>query len=313
MMGKAESLKAESRNPEDAAARHSMRDPRSGSRIRFRLSAFRLSAFTPMFLALCHAGCAHESDPGAASVAQPASESDPFAADYVETIRGTAVEFDMVWVEAGGFWIGRTEVTWNEFLPYCDFDRSQAAPPGVDAVSKPSKPLDVSPYDHDWGKGRRPAVGVSWNAAKQYCRWLSLNTGHTYRLPTEQEWAIACGAGGHEPLAEHAWFAANSGGMTQEVGRKRSNALDLHDMLGNLWEYCDNPWDPADPDRAVLRGGSWKDGPEQVTPTARLRFDNDWTLADPNVPPGVWWVPDGDHLGLRVLRAGPGAAAEEEP
>ena len=75
-------------------------------------------------------------------------------------------------------------------------------------------------------------------------------------------------------------------------------------MLGNLWEYCANPWDPSEPDRAVLRGGAWKDPAATVSPMSRLRFDNDWILADPNVPAGIWWVPDGDHLGFRVLRPG---------
>jgi formylglycine-generating enzyme required for sulfatase activity len=227
------------------------------------------------------------------------------AGDYTETIRGSDVSFDMVWIEDGGFWIGRTEVTWDEFLLYCDFDRAGAVPPGVDAVSKPSVLLDWTPFDRDWGAGQRPAVGMSWNAARKYCEWLSLNTGREYRLPTEQEWELACGTGGAGPLADRAWFAETSVGMTMEVGLKAPNEHGLHDMLGNLWEYCANPWDPAEPERAVLRGGSWWDPAERVTPTERLAFEADWTLDDPNFPPGVWWVPAGELLGLRVLRPGP--------
>ena len=79
--------------------------------------------------------------------------------DYAETIRGTDVTFDMVWVPEGQFWIGRTEVTWDEFLLYCDFD-AQGVPPGADAVSKPSRPLDWTPYDRDWGVGRRPGASL---------------------------------------------------------------------------------------------------------------------------------------------------------
>ncbi|RMH03322.1 MAG: hypothetical protein D6702_06360 [Planctomycetota bacterium] len=218
-----------------------------------------------------------------------------------QRIRGSEVGFDLIEVPEGGFWIGRTEVTWDEYLLYCDFEREGAAPPGADAVSKPSKPLDWTPYDRDWGAGRRPAVGMSWNAARKYCEWLSLNTGRHFRLPTEEEWALACGRGGDGPLTDRAWYAENSGGMTQEVGRLAPNERGLYDMLGNLWEYCADAWSPEEPERPVLRGGSWKDPAERVTPEARLRFDDDWTLEDPNFPPGVWWIPGGDHLGFRVL------------
>ena len=127
-------------------------------------------------------------------------------------------------------------------------------------------------------------------------------TGDTYRLPTEAEWALACGQGGYEPLHEHAWYTENSDEMTHEAAQKAPNRHGLYDMLGNLWEYCHNPFSDDDPERAVLRGGSWADDAVEVTPVNRLRFDDDWVLADPNVPPGVWWVPDGEHLGFRVLR-----------
>ncbi|MFH0945410.1 MAG: SUMF1/EgtB/PvdO family nonheme iron enzyme [Planctomycetota bacterium] len=234
----------------------------------------------------------------------PPAQQPPVNRDYTETIQGSAVTFDMVWVEPGGFWIGKTEVTWDEFLLYCDFEASGTIPPGVDAVSKPSKPLDWTPYDRDWGAGRRPAVGRSWNSAKKYCQWLSLNAGHEYRLPTEEEWGLACGSGGSGPLDDRAWYSAVCGEKTEEVGLKAPNEFGLHDMLGNLWEYCNNPFDPAEPEQAVLRGGAWIEPAVSVTATSRLAFDDDWTLEDPNFPPGVWWVPGGHHLGLRVLRQG---------
>ncbi|MCB9868293.1 MAG: SUMF1/EgtB/PvdO family nonheme iron enzyme [Planctomycetes bacterium] len=227
--------------------------------------------------------------------------SAPPRPNRVEKIRGTDVTFELVWVPEGRFWIGRTEVTWDEYLQYCDFDKAGRAPPGVDAISKPSRPLDdVAPFDRDWGVGRRPAVGMSWNAAKQYCAWLSRNTGRHFRLPTETEWLLACGVRPRD-MTEVAWCAANSGKMTQPVASKRANALGIHDMFGNLWEYCADPFDPRQPDRAALRGGCWEDPPERIDPRNRLRFDPTWVLDDPNVPPGRWWVPEGNHLGFRVL------------
>lgn len=241
---------------------------------------------------------------GGCGTRAPRQERAP-RASYTETIRGTDIRFDMVWIEEGGFWIARTEVTWDEYLLYCAFGGTGKIPPDVDAVTRPSEPLpDVAPFDRDWGTGRRPAVGMSWNAAKKYCQWLSLNTGHAYRLPSEAEWRLAAGDAPHVPLAEHAWFADNSDDMTQEVGQKQPNEHGLHDMLGNLWEYCRDPWSPSEPERAVLRGGCWESATTEVTAESRLGFEEDWILNDPNVPPGVWWVPEGSQLGFRVLRPG---------
>jgi len=246
--------------------------------------------------------------PGGKAVA--ADEELP--ADYVQTIEGSKVRFEMVWIPEGKFWIGRYEVTWDEFLLYCDFDKDVATvPPDADAVSKPSRPLDWTPYDRNWGTGRRPAVGMSWNAAKKYCQWVSLNTGVEYRLPTEAEWELACGPLPEGPLDDYAWYKKNSQMMTREVGKKKPNEYGLYDMLGNLWEYCENPYSEEEPERAVLRGGSWKDAAYAVKPDRRLGFDDDWTLEDPNFPPGVWWIPGGDHLGLRLLRPGKASAPEK--
>jgi formylglycine-generating enzyme required for sulfatase activity len=51
------------------------------------------------------------------------------------------------------------------------------------------------PDDNGWGRGHRPVVNVNWQDATEYCQWLSKETGHMYRLPTEAEWEYACRAG----------------------------------------------------------------------------------------------------------------------
>jgi formylglycine-generating enzyme required for sulfatase activity len=226
------------------------------------------------------------------------------AAPRVETVAfaGAAVRFDLVWLPRSQVWIGRTEVTWDEYLLYCAFDAPATG--GVDAVARPSRPLDTHPFDRRWGIGRRPAVGMSAQAAQSYCAWLGARVGGVWRLPNEAEWEEACGPAPAE-LHAQAWTAANSGGRTQEVGKRLPNALGVHDALGNLWEYCG--------DGAVLRGGSWRDSPGSVGPASRLAFDEDWVLRDPNFPPGVWWVPDGDHLGFRVVRAASDPAPASGP
>ena len=230
--------------------------------------------------------------------------------DYRQPIQSSDVSFEMVWIEEGGFWIGRHEVTWDEYLLYCHFELGPVVPPDADAVSKPSKPLETFPYDREWGTGRRPAVGMSWNAAQRYCEWISQNTGLRYRLPTEAEWRLACGdTPPADALDRYAWYDDNSDDMTHEVGSKEPNAHGLYDMFGNLWEYTADAFDPEEPEFAALRGGSWADPASDASADARLQFDDFWTLADPNVPPGVWWVPDGDHLGFRLLRCSQDDAA----
>lgn len=226
---------------------------------------------------------------------------------YIQAINGSQIEFEMVWVEGAQLWVGKHEVTWDEYLLYCDFEQDNGIPPGADAVTKPSKPLDWTPYDRDWGAGRRPAVGMSWNAAQKYCVWLSANTGETYRLPTEEEWVAFAGPRpvDEQSTAAQAWCAENSNERTQEVGQKSSNADGLHDVFGNLWEYCANPYSADDAEQAVLRGGSWQQSAASIDPAERLAFDYDWTLRDPNYPPGVWWIPDGPHLGFRIVRDAP--------
>ena len=66
--------------------------------------------------------------------------------------------------------------------------------------------------------------------------------------------------------------------MTHEVAKKKPNKHGLNDMLGNVWEYCSNPFDEKEPGRAVLRGGSWKDPASSLTPGNRLAFDDDWVI-----------------------------------
>ena len=251
------------------------------------------AAILALGLAACHA-------PGT-------SEEEDSPENYTQAIRGSQVEFEMVWVEDAQLWVGKHEVTWDEYLLYCDFEQDNDIPPDADAVTKPSKPLDWTPYDRDWGAGRRPAVGMSWNAAQKYCAWLSANTGVAYRLPTEEEWAAFAGPrpADAQSIAEQAWCAENSNERTQEVGQKSPNANGLHDVFGNLWEYCANPYSADDADQAVLRGGSWQQPAASIDPAARLAFDYDWTLRDPNYPPGVWWIPDGPHLGIRIVRDSP--------
>ncbi len=126
-----------------------------------------------------------------------------------------------------------------------------------------------------------PVETVSWNDAVAFCEKLSRSEGRTYRLPTEAEWEYACRAGtttrfcfGNDDgsLSRYAWYYGNSGNKTHPVASKQPNVWGLHDMHGNVWEWCQDVWHDSysgaptdgsawtrggDQSRRVLRGGSW--------------------------------------------------------
>ncbi|MEP7342803.1 MAG: SUMF1/EgtB/PvdO family nonheme iron enzyme [Acidobacteriota bacterium] len=125
-----------------------------------------------------------------------------------------------------------------------------------------------------------PVENVPWDDAVKFCEKLSKQTGRNYRLPTEAEWEYACRAGSTTKycfgdddalLKDYAWYKVNSGNKTHPVGEKKPNDWGLHDMHGNVWEWCQDWYDknyykqspekdpqgPASGDYRVLRGGSW--------------------------------------------------------
>jgi formylglycine-generating enzyme required for sulfatase activity len=213
----------------------------------------------------------------------------------------------MAYVPGGGpdgvapFWMGRHEVTWDEFELYFLTPQTEA-----DAVARPSPPYE--PPDWGMGRGRRPATSLRRQAAQRYCEWLSNRAGKVFRLPTEAEWGHAVRSGGPQnPLEEFAWFAANSGGKSQEVGGKKANALGIHDLLGNVWEYCSDPFTPGKGD-PVLRGGAWNSPAEEVDPARRQPEREEWSERDPQRPKSSWWYTDGHVVGFRLVRS-----AEEGP
>jgi formylglycine-generating enzyme required for sulfatase activity len=158
-----------------------------------------------------------------------------------------------------------------------------------------------------------PVESVSWIDAARFCNMLSRAAGllpcydlhdngagasllpdsDGYRLPTEAEWEYACRAGTTGPrygeIDEIAWYGANSQGHTHEVGGKRPNAWGLHDMLGNVWEWCADQYDPeVYGSYRVFRGGGWADPERGCLATNRRRSHPTFAI---------------DDLGFRVARS----------
>ena len=218
------------------------------------------------------------------------------------TIPGKSASFELVEVKGGDlppFKIGKHEVTWEEFSLYYETYKEAK----TDGVTRPSQP-DVKDPKEAFANGaeqtpRHPANSIGWYSAMGYCEWLSKKTGQRYRLPTEREWELACGAPG--ALDEVAWHKGNSGDHTHEVGGKKPNALGLHDMLGNVWEHVLEPLAPP-ANGAVLKGGAWNSAAALVKPDVRQPIPEDWLESDPKRPLRIWWVTDGRFIGLRVVR-----------
>jgi formylglycine-generating enzyme required for sulfatase activity len=134
------------------------------------------------------------------------------------------------------------------------------------------------------GRPDNPVENVSWDQAAAFCRRLGEKTGQRVRLPSDAEWEYACRAhtagdfffGPWGPFGEdsevpaeavqalndYAWFDLNSGGSTRPVGRKRPNPWGLHDLLGNVWEWCADVWH-SDYVGAPGDGSAWVEGEER--------------------------------------------------
>ena len=138
-----------------------------------------------------------------------------------------------------------------------------------------------------------PVENVSWDDTQEFIKKLNLDSARlpagersrTYRLPTEAEWEYACRAGtttaycfGDDAgrLGEYAWYSGNSEKRTHSVGQLKPNVWGLHDMHGNVWEWCQDWWSgdyPSDTvtdpggqptgSSRVLRGGSWVNSAER--------------------------------------------------
>jgi len=305
-----------------------------------------------------------------AFIEQTAAKEQTAFEPYVGTIPKTGAKYTMVPISGGSFtmgspddepgrqdnegpqqqvsvdpfWMGKYEVTWDEYEPYMitqvdrekhggwkDYDPDKH--PLVDGVSQPTPPYT----EMSFGMGQRgyPAISMTQHAANKYCQWLSAQTGHFYRLPTEAEWEYACRAGtttpysfGDDDVDDYAWYYENSNEKYQKVGKKKPNALGLHDIHGNVWEWCidqyavdyfsqigknlNNPLlRPLKLYPRSVRGGGWDDDVEQLRSAARRGSEEVWKQQDPQLPKSIWYHTNAPWLGFRIVRPAEIPSAEE--
>jgi len=204
---------------------------------------------------------------GSFMMGSPNDEKDRFENDEKDRFEDEGPQHEVT--IARRFALGRFPVTFEEYDRYCDAAGAK------------------EPDDEGWGRAGRPVINVNWEDAQKYVDWLNetLGLAHgTYRLPSEAEWEYACRAGtkGHYSFDEatvkldaYAWFGQNSADQSHPVGEKLANPWKLFDMHGNVWEWTGDHWHEdytgapddgsawieSDAQLAVLRGGSWYNGP----------------------------------------------------
>jgi formylglycine-generating enzyme required for sulfatase activity len=222
-------------------------------------------------------------------------------------------------VSVGRFAMGRFEVTVGEYLRFVRAT-GRHAPEWQESGSKYNIETGTDSYYKKFGSAltneNHPIVGVSWYDAVAYAEWLSQQTGHKYRLPTEVEWEYAARAGSSTKY----WWGNSIGSnkancdsdcgdsfkYTAPVSSFAPNAFKLYDTVGNVWEWTCSEYENryngketackkhalienagANKSLFVLRGGSWNSVDWRTRTANRSR-----------------WQPAGrdGHFGFRLAR-----------
>lgn len=178
-------------------------------------------------------------------------------------------------VTLDGYWMGKYEVTFEQYDKYCE------------------EAGKTKPDDRGWGREKRPVINVSWTDANEYCKWFSQKIGLKFKLPTEAQWEKSARGingykypwGDHGPYYNGKWYANHAANdswdkrgddgfeYTAPVGSFSlgESPYGLMDMAGNVWEWCNdwyagdyykkslekNPKGPESGTYHVVRGGSW--------------------------------------------------------
>ena len=255
-------------------------------------------------------------------------------------------------VSLSPFFMSETEVTWDMYWEFYSKTMSEGrtppanvfannSRPDVDAISGPTPPFGFP--DQGWGGGKHPAITMTHYAAETFCQWLSKVTGKKYRLPTEAEWEYAARGGTETPyffkgnpkdfsnmgfwrkfkkastneISSYVIYTNDSKNRTQEPDVVKANPFGLKNMLGNVWEYCADKYDPGAYTRLgnnttnpmiteggefVIRGGNYASDAAEVRCAARSHTQhNEWLKTDPQQPKSIWWYSDIRGIGFRIV------------
>ncbi|MBM4037090.1 MAG: hypothetical protein FJ290_01135 [Planctomycetes bacterium] len=232
---------------------------------------------------------------------------------------GGGVTLDLVLIPAGEFVIGSSPGERGRFSPAVQKSVSIERPfyMGRHEVTQEQWQAIMGRSSTRFTRTKNPVERVMWHDC---CGLLAkLNEklpGRCFRLPTEAEWEWACRAGAatlfcfgdsDANLGDYAWHRSNSSSRTHPVGEKRPNAWGLHDMHGNVWEWCASPFsdrydgseskgEDASAPRGrgrVSRGGSWANAPRDCSSASRCGSE-----------PGTWSASSGFRVGCSVGSSG---------
>jgi len=189
-------------------------------------------------------------------------------------------EYPEIKIKIQSYAISKYEITFQDYLLFTqDTDRAV-------------------PHDENWGKGKQPVINVRWQDANDYSQWLSKQTGHQYRLPSEREWEYAAKAGknskywwGNQLGSNHANCSSCGsswdGQSPAPVGSFPANPFGLHDMVGNVMEWShtcyhsnykdapksENLWSKGDCNQRIVRGGSFSSYKKELRMSKRRPFN----------------------------------------
>lgn len=229
------------------------------------------------------------------------NHQDSGAAEYFNQDLGQGLKLKLIFVPGGSYQIGSPATEVGRFgcegpshtvtiAPFWmgKYPVTQAQWKAIASLPQVHRDLKLRP---SYFSGRNhPVEQVSWEEVIEFCARLTQKAGQTYRLPTEAEWEYACRAGTTTPFScgetitpalanyngNYAYGAGPKGGYREQtiaVGTMQPNTFGLHDMHGNVWEWCADHWHdtyeeaPSDGSawviqadersRRVIRGGAW--------------------------------------------------------
>ncbi len=212
-----------------------------------------------------------------------------YGEEYERPVHRVCIPYD--------YWLSTTPVTQQQFACWTD----------ADAYQEWRKSRKENSHKNYFPGLQKPADQVNYHHAAAFCDWLNQATeigdDLSARLPYEAEWEYACNTGkesayhtgdGEFALTQAGWYQENSSNGTQEVQKKQPNHFGLHDLHGNVWEWCQDYWDDQayrrrwdgiTPEEAykltvthseqslrVVRGGSWISDAVDCRAAYRFRY-----------------------------------------